>query len=316
MGTRHGHAASGFLHRHFLWLLAGAYALAGVAPEAGCRLAGLAGAGNVCGHAILASAPAVLLGVLLFAAGFAVRGEHLRGVLRRPLALAVGLGASLLVPVLAVVAAAPLVGLWHDPAEARDLLVGLAVVAAMPVAGSSAGWSRAADGDCALSLGLVLASTLLSPVTTPLALGAAGAFAPGDAGAVLDGLAETGVGGPADGPRSARPVGGRRGAGGRRRAARQGGDERRPVSALLHERLDLPAGRDRRPGLGLPGPGGVRGRGDVRIRFRGRVHRRAGRARTPRGGRRWCSGWGWRTTGRGWLWRRVPWPGARWPCSR
>lgn len=196
MGTRRGHAASGFLHRHFLWLLIGAYALAGVAPEAGCRLAGLAGTGAVFGHAVRASAPAVMLSVLLLTAGFAVRGEHLRGVFRRPLALAVGLGASVAVPVLVLVAAAPVLALWHDPAEARDLLVGLAVVAAMPVAGSSAGWSRAADGDCALTLGLVLLSTLLSPLTTPLAFGAVAWLAPGDAGVVLGGLAGSGGAGP------------------------------------------------------------------------------------------------------------------------
>lgn len=131
------------------------------------------------GHAIRVSAPAVMLGALLFAAGLGVKGEHLRGVFRRPLTLVVGLAASVAVPVLVLLASAPLLSLWHDPAEAHDLVVGLAVVAAMPVAGSSAGWSRAVDGDCALSLGLVLLSTLLSPITTPLALDAMAVFAPG-----------------------------------------------------------------------------------------------------------------------------------------
>lgn len=190
MNARRGRGAgSGSRHHTFLWLLVGAYALAGLAPAAGCWLSGLAGSGSVFGHAVRVSAPAALLGVLLFAAGFAVRSEHLRGVFRRPTALAAGLTASVVVPVLALFAAAPLLALWHDPAEARDLAVGLAVVAAMPVAGSAAGWSRAADGDCALALGLVLLSTLLSPLTTPLAFGAAAQFVPGDAGAVLSGLA-------------------------------------------------------------------------------------------------------------------------------
>ena len=193
MSVRRGRAgAAEFLHRHFLWLLVGAYLLAGTAPHAGGWLSGLAGTDRVFGYAVRVSAPAAMLGALLFAAGFAVKGEHLRGAFRRPLALGVGLAASAAVPVLVLVAAAPLLALWHDPAEARDLLVGLAVVAAMPVAGSSAGWSRAADGDCALSLGLVLLSTLLSPLTTPLAFGAAGALAPGDAGGVLDRLAGAG----------------------------------------------------------------------------------------------------------------------------
>lgn len=192
MGARHGRGM-GFRHHTFLWLLVGAYALAGLAPAAGCWLSGLTKTGTVFGHAVRVSAPAALLGVLLFAAGFAIRGEHLRGVFRRPAALVVGLTASIVVPVLVLLAVAPLLSLWHDPAEACDLAVGLAVVAAMPVAGSSAGWSRTADGDCALSLGLVLLSTLLSPLTTPLAFGAAAQFVSGNAGGVLSGLA--GVGG-------------------------------------------------------------------------------------------------------------------------
>lgn len=193
MDTRRGRQTpSGAVHRHFLWLLVGAYVLAGVAPTAGRWLSGLAETSEVCGHSVRVSAPAGMLGAMLFAAGFSVKGEHLRGVLGRPAALVIGLAAGVAVPVLVVLLAAPLLTLWHDPAEARDLLVGLAVVAAMPVAGSSAGWSRAADGDCALALGLVLLSTLLSPLTTPLAFGLAARAVPGDAGGVLGELAGTG----------------------------------------------------------------------------------------------------------------------------
>jgi BASS family bile acid:Na+ symporter len=61
----------------------------------------------------------------------------------------------------------------------QHILVGLAVVAAMPVAGSSAAWSHQAGGDLALSLGLVLGSTCLAPLTTPAALHAAGWMADG-----------------------------------------------------------------------------------------------------------------------------------------
>lgn len=166
--------------------------MAGTVPAAGRWLSECAETGTVCGCAVRVSAPAALLGVLLFAAGFAVNGAHVRNVFRRPAALAVGLAASVLVPVLVLLLAAPVVGLWHDPVEARDLLIGLSVVAAMPVAGSSAGWSRAADGDCALALGLILLSTLLSPLTTPLAFGAAARFAPDAASGVLGTLAGTG----------------------------------------------------------------------------------------------------------------------------
>ena len=179
---------SGFVHRHFLWFLIGAYALSAVGPAPGRWVGSLSAEVRVYSWDFRATAPAIMLGVLLFAAGLGVKGEALRSVFHRPAPLSLGLGASIAVPVLLLLAVSQLLAVWHDPLEACDLLVGLTVVAAMPVAGSSAGWSRSADGDCALSLGLVLLSTLLSPFTTPLVLRAAAAFAPADTGRVLDRL--------------------------------------------------------------------------------------------------------------------------------
>lgn len=64
----------------------------------------------------------------------------------------------------------------------------------MPIAGSSTAWAQNADGELALSLGLVLFSTLLSPVTTPLALHSAGLMASGDYAEDLHELAAGGTG--------------------------------------------------------------------------------------------------------------------------
>ena len=76
----------------------------------------------------------------------------------------------------------------------QNILVGLALVASMPIAGSSTAWAQNADGELALSLGLVLFSTLLSPVTTPLALHSAGLMASGDYALDLHELAAGGTG--------------------------------------------------------------------------------------------------------------------------
>jgi hypothetical protein len=57
---------------------------------------------------------------------------------------------------------------WHDAEEARVVIVGLVIVDAMPIAGSSVAWSQNSEGSVALSLELVVVSTLTSPVTTPL----------------------------------------------------------------------------------------------------------------------------------------------------
>jgi BASS family bile acid:Na+ symporter len=76
----------------------------------------------------------------------------------------------------------------------QNILVGLALVASMPIAGSSSAWAQNANGDLALSLGLVVLSTVLSPVTTPLALDAVGWMASGEYAAGLHRLASSGAG--------------------------------------------------------------------------------------------------------------------------
>jgi BASS family bile acid:Na+ symporter len=95
---------------------------------------------------------------------------------------------NLLVPVAFLALLFQAMRLWHNPDEIQNLMVGLAVVAAMPVAGSSTAWAQNANGNMALSLGLVILSTLLSPLTTPFVLDAFGSMATGDYAELLHGL--------------------------------------------------------------------------------------------------------------------------------
>ncbi len=64
----------------------------------------------------------------------------------------------------------------------------------MPIAGSSTAWAQNADGELTLSLGMVLFSTLLSPLTTPVALHSVGLMATGDYAEDLHELAAGGTG--------------------------------------------------------------------------------------------------------------------------
>src|SRR5262245_257113 len=188
-------AAARFVHRRLLWLLAGSYAAAALWPGPGLRLRDASlGAVTFAGESVRLSAPAVLLAFLLLNAGLGVRLDRARDVLRRPLLLGTGLVANLALPVAFTGALALMLRWWPDPEEYQNLLVGLALIAAMPVAGSSAAWSQHTDGDLALSLGLVLGSTLLSPLTTPAVLGAVGAIASGDQAHHLRELAAGGTG--------------------------------------------------------------------------------------------------------------------------
>jgi bile acid:Na+ symporter, BASS family len=172
---------AGFLGRHFLAILFASYAAAALWPAPGLAIRtlslGRVGLGPVRTDASL---PLVMLACLLFNAGLAVDTSKLGGFLRRPRTLAAGLSANIGFPILFILSISWWLQLWHNEDEVQNILVGLALVASMPIAGSSTAWSQNADGDMTLSLGLVLGSTFLSPLVTPLALHAVGFVATGD----------------------------------------------------------------------------------------------------------------------------------------
>jgi BASS family bile acid:Na+ symporter len=188
-------AASEWVHRHFIWLLIGSYAAAAVWPALGLWIRGVTfGEIALFGETTAVTLPMVMLALLLANAGFGVRTSELKHPMRGAAVLFAGLAANLAVPIAYVLGAAQALRLWHDPAEAQHIVLGLAVVAAMPIAGSSTAWSQIANGDLALSLRLVLASTLLSPLATPAVLYAVGFLAAGDAADQLHTLAAGGTG--------------------------------------------------------------------------------------------------------------------------
>jgi BASS family bile acid:Na+ symporter len=159
------------LHRHFLALLLATYALASAWPGPGAAARNV----TVCrvlvsGQHVAVSLPMLLLAALLLNAGLGSDAAELAKVVRRPGVVLAGLAANLLLPVGFLFALFGVLRSWHNHEEMQNLLVGLAIVAAMPVAGSSTAWSQNAGGNVSLSLGLVVLSTVLSPWTTPLTL--------------------------------------------------------------------------------------------------------------------------------------------------
>jgi BASS family bile acid:Na+ symporter len=112
--------------------------------------------------------PMLLLALMLLNAGLGVQISRPRELLQTSRLVAAGLAANLLVPLALIFVVAHVMSGWSEPDETQALLVGLAIVAAMPVAGSSTAWSQNYNGNLTLSLGLVLVSTLLSPISTSL----------------------------------------------------------------------------------------------------------------------------------------------------
>src|SRR5262249_6822400 len=133
-----GGRLANLLHHYFLALIVAAYALAVVWPGAGLALQGVDFARFApVADRVSIPLPVALLGALLFTAALAVDTRELLGVLRRPGLLGAGLLANLLVPLGFVLLSARAAPLWHSPRESAQLLTGLAVIAAMPIAGSS-----------------------------------------------------------------------------------------------------------------------------------------------------------------------------------
>ena len=154
------------VHRRFLALLIAAYLAAMFWPGAGLAMRKLP-LGDVPWLDATITMPALLLAVLLFNAGLEIDSVQLRGLLKRPRWLLSGLAASWLLPPLLVWLLALL---WPLGPPRDACLVGLALVAVMPVANSSCAWTQNAGGLISLSLALVLLSTLLTPLATPLSM--------------------------------------------------------------------------------------------------------------------------------------------------
>lgn len=183
------------IHKYFLPILLTSYLCAGLAPQFGIWLREIS-LGNVnlpgLGDTKI-SLSLIMLSFLLFNAGLGIKAKELLGLKERPNILIFGFLANILVPIILIVGLRGLLGVWHNPDELQNLLVGLALIIAMPIAGSSTAWAQNANGNLSLSLGLVFLSTILSPFTTPLVLHLFGFMTGGDYSEDLHELAEQGT---------------------------------------------------------------------------------------------------------------------------
>ncbi len=169
--------------------------MAGCAPEGGLWLRELSlGSINLPGlGATKISLSLFMLSLLLFNAGLGIKAQELKGLQKKWQLLLWGIAANAIMPIILVFSLNSLLGLWHSNDELQNLLVGLALVIAMPIAGSSTAWSQNANGNLGLSLGLVFFSTLASPITAPLVLHAFAHITGGDYAEDLHELASQGT---------------------------------------------------------------------------------------------------------------------------
>jgi BASS family bile acid:Na+ symporter len=186
---------SQFIHHRLLWFLIGAYTISAIWPTAGLWMRNVS-LGNlpIFHEKLRVSLLLLLLATLMFNAGLGVKTSHLTSLAEKTRVLLAGLTANLVIPMAYIFLVTLIMRLWYEPEEAQHILVGLALVASMPIAGASTAWAQNSNGNLALSLGLVLASTILSPILTPIALYTFGEMATEEYEAVIHTLAAYGSG--------------------------------------------------------------------------------------------------------------------------
>ncbi|MGW3099558.1 sodium-dependent transporter [Streptomyces sp. NPDC001102] len=109
----------------------------------------------------------VLLSLVLFSAGLQVPVRALAGLLRSPKALLAGLVLHLAIPFAVIPAVAFLLHQTPDSDGGSGLITAMILIAAMPIAAGATVWTSKGHGDQPTMVGLVLVSTLLSPITIP-----------------------------------------------------------------------------------------------------------------------------------------------------
>jgi BASS family bile acid:Na+ symporter len=156
--------AAAWFHRFFLPILLAVYVLAGLAPAPGAAIRNFTVPmpGGHDEHLSL-----LLLAVLLFCAAAVIEWSEFHELVERPSTVLIGLLCCWFGPAALVVIVGPVLSRVADPDAIEGLLVGLALVAAMPVANSSAGWTENARGNVALAIALIVLSIVLSPLSTP-----------------------------------------------------------------------------------------------------------------------------------------------------
>ncbi|MGW4698867.1 bile acid:sodium symporter family protein [Streptomyces sp. NPDC004285] len=156
-----------FLRRRLGWASGTAYAAAAVLPAPGLWLRHP--------HTVLpsgrlgvdVSVTQMLLATVLFTAGLRAGPAALAGVLRRPWILLSGLTLHLTAPLLVIPAVALALRCSPDADGGSGMVAAMILTVAMPVAAGATVWTSQGRGDEAAMLGLVVASTLASPLTLP-----------------------------------------------------------------------------------------------------------------------------------------------------
>ena len=170
-----------WVHHNFLMAIISCYIIGALFPLFGITISkihfGIIGNEN---SQLKLSIPFIMISLLLFNSALGIKQSELKNLKQHPAALIWGLILNFTIPLLIIFTVFLTMQWWHNPDELQNILVGLALIGAMPIAASSTAWTQKGNGNLALSLGLILVSTILSPLITPVILHLSGNLTTGD----------------------------------------------------------------------------------------------------------------------------------------
>lgn len=171
--------ASEFLHRNFTRLLIGCYLLAGFCPLMGERIAQISFFQvSLWGESTSYSPLMFCISLTIFNAALSL--QRITDMFKKPVLLASGFAANLLLPALFLYFASLALTCFANQENLQAVVLGLALLSASPAANSSTAYTQNTNGDIPLAMGLILVSLLSGPWLMPTSLHLSNFFAVGD----------------------------------------------------------------------------------------------------------------------------------------
>ncbi|MFI6493879.1 sodium-dependent transporter [Streptomyces sp. NPDC050564] len=192
--TPHATSPLTLLRSHLGWAVGAAYLAATTVPAPGLWMRHTHTLGAAWGLGLPElpfRTPHFLLSLVLFTAGLQVPLHELRALLARPTALLTGLVLHLVAPLLIIPVVAFALRQSPDTDGGSGLVAAMILIVAMPVAAGATVWTGKGDGDQPTTVGLVLASTIVSPLTTPVTMTALCPLLSGEYAGTLAGAARS-----------------------------------------------------------------------------------------------------------------------------
>lgn len=173
---------STLFQNYFLFVLFFLYTLSVVFPAPGIFLNELS-FGHLSmssNHTFSITTPMVFLSIILFNASLCISNKDLKKIHKYFYLILAGVAGNFFLGfVIAALFRVPL-SLFVSPDNVQQMLIAIAILTAVPIAGTATAWTQTVKGNLTLTLGMLLATTMMCPVLTPLIFHAFTLFAHGE----------------------------------------------------------------------------------------------------------------------------------------